>query len=339
MFSIRALAERFGGKIIGDGECQVSAVASLENAGPGEITFLANRRYLKFLKTSRAAAVILAPRDSADCPITAWVVDSPYATYARVAQLLYPTPAFEAGIHSSAVVGAGCSIAPTTYIGAQCSIGAGVTIADGCWVGPGCIIDDGCQLGADSRLIARVTLCRDSEIGARALIHPGVVIGADGFGFANDQNEWVKIPQIGGVSIGNDVEIGANTTIDRGALDNTIIEDGVKLDNLIQIAHNVRIGAHTAIASSTAIAGSATIGQRCAIGGCVGIVGHLTVADDVHITGMSFVTASIEEPGVYSSGVLIDTNRQWRRNAVRFKQLDDMAHKISHLENAVFNKK
>jgi UDP-3-O-[3-hydroxymyristoyl] glucosamine N-acyltransferase len=329
---LNELADRFGGVVAGDPHCQISAIASLADAGEGDISFLANSRYRHYLATTSAAVVIVKASDRDACKSTAWVVDDPYSTYARVAQLLYPPPQFEGGVHASACVDDTAVIAVDAWIGPQCVIGSGVHIAKQAYIGPGCIIEAGSQVGAYSRFTARVVLCRDVQVGQRVILHPGVVLGADGFGFANDKGQWLKIPQIGRVILGDDVEIGANTTVDRGALDDTVLEDGVKLDNQIQVGHNVRIGAHTAIAAGTGIAGSTVIGQRCAIGGHVGINGHLIIADDVQITGKSFVTGSIKESGVYSSGYPLESNRQWRRNAVRLHQLDDMARRLRRLE-------
>ena len=333
MYTLGELADRFGGEIHGDAACRIHRIVPLEHAGEGDLSFLSNRHYLGYLQSTKADAVLVAERDRQHCPVTAWVVTSPYGVYARVARLFHPPEPVTGGIAPGAVIDGTAQIDGTAFIGANSVIGRDVSVGPGVFIGPGCVIGDSCRVGQGSRLTASVTLLQDVHIGERVLIHAGAVIGADGFGFANDQGQWLKIPQVGGVRIGNDVEIGANTAIDRGALDNTVIGDGVKLDNLIQIAHNVRIGEHTAIAGCTAIAGSTTIGRRCAIGGCVGIVGHLSIADDVQITAKTFVTA-----GTYSSGLLADTNRQWRRNAVRFRQLDEWTRRIAALEDRL-NKK
>jgi UDP-3-O-[3-hydroxymyristoyl] glucosamine N-acyltransferase len=329
------IAQQLQCELHGDAACRISGVATLQHAGEGQIAFLANNRYRRYLGDTGASAVILRPEDLAECPVNALVALNPYLLYARVARLLNPPAAIVAGIHPSAVVEAGAEIHPTARIGANCFIAEGTSIGAGVVTGPGCVVMRGVQIGDETRLTANVTLYDGVSIGRRVLIHAGAVIGADGFGFAQDTADWVKVPQLGGVIIGDDVEIGANTTIDRGALEDTVIEEGVILDNQIQIAHNVRIGAHTAIAGATAIAGSTTIGRRCQIGGAVGIVGHLNIADDVCITAMSLVTGNISQAGVYSSGTPLGTNREWRKNAARFGQLDDIARRVRTLEKKV----
>ncbi|MBK8163112.1 MAG: UDP-3-O-(3-hydroxymyristoyl)glucosamine N-acyltransferase [Gammaproteobacteria bacterium] len=337
-FSLGDLAERFGGEIHGDSGCMVHAVATLEQAGPGEISFLANPHYRGLLAGTRAAAVILAPRYAGECPTHALVTDNPYAVYARVAQLLYPARRPAAGVHPTACVETSSVLKDGVSIGAHAVIGAQVRLGRDVRIGPGCIIEDGVEIGAGSTLVAQVTVRHGCRIGERALIHPGVVIGSDGFGFARDRDGWIKIPQLGCVIIGNDVEIGSNTTVDRGALGDTVIEDGVKLDNQIQVAHNVHIGEHTAIAGCTGIAGSARIGRRCAIGGGAGILGHLEIADDVQITARTLVTHSITESGSYSSGAPLEATAAWRKNHARMKQLDEMAKRLHELEKLVMAK-
>ena len=336
--SLGDLAERVGGEVTGDRNCIIKDVASLESAKSGDIAFLSNRNFLKYLAKTSASAVILRKQDQDACHVNCLVVKDPYVTYAYVAQLLYPSKTIHAGVHPSADVDDTAKVHKTSWIGHHVTVGAGSRIASNVFLGPGCVIGDNVEIGDDSRLLSTVVIYSGTRIGRRALIHAGVVIGSDGFGFANDRGKWIKIPQLGGVLIGDDVEIGANTTIDRGALEDTILEDGVKLDNQIQIAHNVHIGSHTAIAGCTGIAGSTIIGKRCAIGGGVGIAGHLSIVDDVHITGTTFVSKSISEPGVYSSGAPLETNQQWRKNQVRMKQLDDMARRIKDLEKTVNGK-
>jgi UDP-3-O-[3-hydroxymyristoyl] glucosamine N-acyltransferase len=317
------LAVRFGCQLRGDPQAAVETVSTLEGAGPGSIAFLANPRYRKYLATTRATAVILDSRNTPDCPTAVLLAENPYAVYARVAALLHPAPQALPGVHASAIVAADAAIAPSASIGAQVILESGVRIGERAVIGAGCILQAGASVGADSRLVARVTLCRGVLIGERTIVHPGCVIGADGFGFAREPEGWVKVPQLGGVRIGNDVEIGANTTIDRGAIADTVIEDDVKLDNQIQIGHNVRIGAHTAIAGCVGISGSTVIGKRCLIGGAVGIVGHLTIADDVVITGLTMVSRSLTQAGVYSSALPAEEARRFRRNAARFRHLDE----------------
>ena len=260
---------------------------------------------------------------------------NPYLTYARAAALLYPRPRPPAGIHPSAVVHSKAEVNPSAVIGPNAVLDEGVRIAAGVVVGPGCVIGARSTIGEDSELVANVTLGTDTVVGKRNIFHPGAVIGADGFGMANDQGHWVKIPQIGRVVTGDDVEIGANTTVDRGALQDTVLADGVKIDNLVQVAHNVHIGEHSAIAGCVGIAGSAHIGAYCTLAGGVGVVGHLTIGDHIHVTGMSMVSKSLSEPGVYSAGVPLQSNRDWHRNFVRFKQLDDMAKRLKKLEKTL----
>ncbi|MEE8428970.1 MAG: UDP-3-O-(3-hydroxymyristoyl)glucosamine N-acyltransferase [Gammaproteobacteria bacterium] len=327
------LAEQIGATLHGDPERKVQGIATLQHAEPGSISFLANPHYRKFLATTSATAVILGPEDREACPVITLVSNNPYLSYARAAEVLYPKEPPLFGIHPSAVVDGTAKIDDRSWIGPNSVIEAGVVVCAGAHIGPGCVVGAGSVIGKDSCLHANVSICESVILGVRVLIHPGVVIGSDGFGIANDDGSWVKVPQLGGVEIGDDVEIGANTTIDRGALENTVIEKGVKLDNQIQVAHNVKIGAYTAIAGCVGIAGSAKIGKRCMIGGAVGILGHLEITDDVQITAMSLVSRSIMDPGVYSSGVPLQENPIWRKNAARFKQLDDMAARINKLES------
>jgi len=327
------LAVRFGCRLRGDPETGVASVATLEAAQPGSVAFLANPRYRRFLGNTRASAVILEPRYADECPTAALLAENPYALYARIAAVLHPVPHSPAGVHPTAVIGAGCAIPATASVGPCAVLEEGVRLGERVVIGPGCVLQSGASVDDDSRLVARVTVCRGVRIGRRALLHPGCVIGADGFGFAPDADGWVKVPQLGAVSIGDDVEIGANTTVDRGAIDDTVVEHGVKLDNLIQVGHNVRIGAHTAIAGCVGISGSTTIGRRCLIGGAVGIAGHLVIADDVVVTGMTLVSRSLTRPGTYSSALPAQEARRFRRNAGRFRRLDEW-YRRSHREGA-----
>ncbi|TDY00123.1 UDP-3-O-(3-hydroxymyristoyl)glucosamine N-acyltransferase [Thiohalophilus thiocyanatoxydans] len=331
--TLQQLARHAGGRVVGDDDIVIDSVATLNNARPGSITFLTSPSYRQYLGDTRASAVILSESDLEHCPVSALVVDDPYVSYARLANLLYPAERPALGVHPAAVIDKSVHIPDSVSIGPHCYIGPSVKLGENVSLGPGCVLESGVEIGEKCYLHANVTVQRDCVIGKQAVIHPGVIIGSDGFGQANDNGIWIKIPQIGKVVIGDDVEIGANTTIDRGAIDDTIIGDNVKLDNLIQVAHNVRIGAYTVIASSTAIAGSVQIGCHCMIAGAVAIAGHIEIADNVTITGMSLVTHTIREPGVYSSGVPLDLNRQWHKNAVRFKQLDEMAKRIKKLES------
>jgi UDP-3-O-[3-hydroxymyristoyl] glucosamine N-acyltransferase len=335
-YRLKQLASEIGAELHGDPEGEVRSFAPLAGAQAGSISFLSGSRYRKFLKDTRATAVILAKEDLAACPTSALVCRDPYLAFAKVARLLSPEPAAPAaGIHASAVVDVTASVHPLASVGPHCVIEAGAILEEGAVLGPFCLVGRESSVGAYTRLVASVTLCARVRIGSRSLVHPGVVIGADGFGFANDAGRWLKIPQIGGVLIGNDVEIGANTTIDRGALEDTVIEDGVKLDNLVQIAHNVKIGAHTAVAGCVGISGSTKIGKHCAIGGASGIGGHLEITDGVIIGGMSRLNKSITRAGEYVSGTPVDTMHQWRKNSARFKHLDEMARRLAALEKKV----
>ncbi|HUH30333.1 MAG TPA: UDP-3-O-(3-hydroxymyristoyl)glucosamine N-acyltransferase [Rhodanobacter sp.] len=336
-YSLFELAAQFQLQLHGDGQRQIDGVGTLADANASQLAFLSNRKYTPQLATTRAAVVILHADQLDACPTAALVADDPYVAYARVAALFERVPRAAPGIHPSTVVGASTQISASASIGPGCVLGERVTIGDGVVLGPLCIIGDDCTIGDDSRLVARVTLVTRVQLGRRVLIHPGAVLGADGFGLAFDRHaadhgSWVKLPQLGGVRIGDDCEIGANTTIDRGALEDTVLEEDVRLDNQIQIAHNVHIGAHTAMAGCSAVAGSARIGRYCMIGGNAGVLGHLQLADRVTITAKSLVTHSIREPGEYSSGTPLQDNRQWRRNATRFKHLDEFARRLSALE-------
>ena len=331
-YTLRELAERLGAELHGDAGCVVHEVATLGRASPGSLTFLHNRRYLTELPSTKASAVILAPDHLSGCPANALVLENPYLGFARAAALLVRSDSIPGGRHSTAWVSEDAVVRPSAWVGPQSVIGEGARIGDRTFIGPGCLVDHGAAVGADCRLVANVTLCRGIRVGDRALLHPGVVVGADGFGIANDDGVWVKVPQTGSVEIGDDVEIGANTTIDRGALEDTVIECGVKLDNLVQIGHNVRVGAHTAIAACVAVGGSARIGERCTIGGAASIAGHLEIADDVHLTATSAVPNSIHRPGVYSSGMPVQENRDWRKNMARLRHLDALARRVKRLE-------
>lgn len=325
--STAELAARFG--LEHRGEVRVIAgVGTLADAGPQQLSFLANPRYRAQLTPCSAGAVVLREQDAEAWPGTALIARDPYVTFAKIAALFEAKPVFIAGCHPTAAVNATAEVDPAACIGPLVSIGARSRIAAGARIGPGCVIGDDCVVGADCELVARVTLVTRVRLGERVLIHPGAVLGADGFGIAMDHGHWIKVPQLGGVVVGDDCEIGANTTIDRGALEDTVLEEDVRLDNQIQIAHNVRIGAHTAMAGCSAVAGSAKIGRHCLIGGGAGVLGHLEVCDRVVITSMSLVTHSIHTPGEYSSGTPLMDNRSWRKSAARFKQLDRIARRL-----------
>ncbi len=329
------LAGRLGAVVHGDSATVVDRVDTLSRAGPGAISFLSNRRYRPDLSATGASAVLLAAPDVKICPCAALVLDNPYVGYALVATWLNPQPVAASGIHPSASVDATAQLGEDACVAANVVVGAGVRIGARVYIGAGSVIEDDASVGEASRLSANVTLCKGVSVGARCLFHPGVVIGADGFGIANDGERWIKVPQLGSVCIGDDVEIGANSSIDRGALEDTIVGNGVKIDNQVQVGHNTTIGEHTAIAGCVGIAGSAHIGRRCTIGGAAAIGGHLHICDDVHLTACSTLPNSIEEPGVYSSGMPVQENRLWRRNAARMRQLDDMMKRLRAMEAVV----
>jgi UDP-3-O-[3-hydroxymyristoyl] glucosamine N-acyltransferase len=330
-YRLAQIVERFGGEILGNPQALISQVATLESAGPSQISFLANSRYRKQLSGTGAGAVILGSHDSGLTERPRIVCDNPYLYFAMVSALFNPPQAAKPGVHKTAVVERGTRIPASASVGAGAYIGRDVKLGKGVAIGPGCHIGDGVELGAASHLFARVTLYPGCILGERALVHSGAVIGADGFGIAPDGEQWLKIPQTGRVVIGDDVEIGANTCIDRGALDDTVIEDGVKLDNLIQIGHNVRVGAHTAIAGCTGIAGSTHIGRHCMIGGAVAIIGHLKIADRVTIHAAAVVTKSITQAGTYG-GYPAEDSRSWARNTALLRHLETLRDKVRHLE-------
>lgn len=338
-YTLGELAQHVSAKVKGDASCIIESVGTLQHANSSQISFLTNPSYRKQLADSHAGAVIMSAADAENCSLNAIISDNPYAAYAKIAALLSPEEKYPAGIDSSAHIDAEAQVSKSASIAAGVVIESGVTIADDVRIGPGCVIQKNARIGANSVLTANISVAHDCEIGERNLIHPGVVIGADGFGQAMEKGQWIKVPQLGSVVIGDDVEIGANTTIDRGAIENTIIEDNVKLDNQIQVAHNVKIGAHTAIAGCTAIAGSTKIGKHCRIAGMVGIVGHLEITDNVTVTAKSLVSGSIKQAGVYSAGTPLELNQQWRKNTIRFKHLDEMAKRLNKLEKQLCSDK
>ncbi len=330
-YRLAQIVERFGGEILGNPQTRIGQVATLESAGAEHISFLAHGKYRKQLAGARAGAVILGRADRGLTKLPRIVCDDPYLYFAKVSALFNPPQAVKPGVHKSAVVERGTRIPVSASIGAGAYVGRRVKLGRAVVIGPGCHIGDGVEIGAASRLHARVTIYPGCRLGQRALVHSGAVIGADGFGIALDQDTWRRIPQVGGVVIGDDVEIGANTCIDRGALDDTVVEDGVKLDNLIQIGHNVRIGAHTAIAGCVGIAGSTRIGKHCMIGGAAAIVGHLDIADRVIIHAATVVTKSIRKAGTYG-GHPAEDSRSWTRNVARLRHLDALRERVRRIE-------
>lgn len=323
-----SLAERFGLDLRGDPATLVAGVATLETASAAHLAFLANPRYRSQLPGTSAAVVVLREEDADACLATVLVASDPYVAFAKIAALFDRPTAIEPGVHPSAVVDSTASVDPGAQVGPFATVGPRSRIGAGALVGPGCVIGEDCVVGPGCELVARVTLVKRVRLGSRVRIHPGAVLGADGFGLAMDAGRWTKVPQLGGVLVGDDCEIGANTCIDRGALGDTVLEEDVRLDNQIQVGHNAHIGAHTAMAGCAAVAGSARIGRYCLVGGGAGILGHLELCDRVVVTAMSLVTHSIREPGEYSSGTPLMDNRTWRRNAARFKQLDALARRV-----------
>ena len=326
VFAASDLAQRFGLELRGDDRA-VHGVGTLATATADQLGFLANPRYRGQLAETGAGVVVLRADDADARAGTALLARDPYVAFAKIAALFERKPARMAGIHPTAAVDPSAEVEPSAHVGPHVSIGARSRIGAGASIGPGCVIGEDCVIGEGCELVARATLVTRVRLGKRVLVHPGAVLGADGFGIAMDHGRWIKVPQLGGVVVGDDCEIGANTTIDRGALGDTVLEEDVRLDNQIQVGHNVRIGAHTAMAGCSAVAGSAVIGRHCLVGGGAGILGHLEICDRVVITAMSLVTHSIREPGEYSSGTPLMDNRSWRRSAARFKQLDDIARR------------
>ncbi len=332
---LQTLAERLGLESRGDAEVEISGVASLPSAGPGDLCFVQDRKYLEQFAASRCAAVILPAElaeEAGDRP--ALLASDPYYSFVQAIALIQPESVPPLSVDDSARVAASARIGKRVAIGPLAVIGDGAEIGDDTTIGAGVIVERGARVGCDCRIHSRVTLGRGVRLGKRCEIHAGAVIGADGFGLLMHDGAWAKVPHLGSVEIGDDVEIGANTTVDRGALDDTVIEQGCKLDNQIQVAHNVRIGAHTAIAACVGIAGSATIGRYCRIAGAAVVLGHLSVADHVTITAMSLVTKDIRKAGVYSSGTPLLENRLWHRNNARYKSLDELARSVARLQKS-----
>ena len=327
--TLAELSKISGARLEGDADCEIVAVNTLSKAGKGELTFLSNRHYANQLAQTNASAVILADEDIDNCPTNSLVSTTPYLAYAKVANYLYPQEQRLGKVDESAAIGKNVSISDSAYISANVVIGDNVNIGSDVYIGPGCVIDNDVNIGKSSKLLANVVLRKAVVVGQNVTLHPGVVIGADGFGMAQENGQWLNIPQIGSVKIGDNVDVGANSTIDRGAIEDTVISDGVKIDNQVQIGHNVIIGEHTAIAGCAGIAGSTVIGKRCMIAGAVAISGHIEIVDDVIITGMSGVANSIKSPGVYSSGLPVTDTKTWRRNIIRFKKLDEILKKLT----------
>lgn len=330
-FFAKQLADLVGGQLVG-ADVIVSGLAPLAQANEGQLSYLVGGKYLPYLASTKASVVVLRDAHLDHCSVSAIVVANPELAFAKIAELfVYPltTPA---GVHPSAVIAQECDIDPSVSIGANCVIERGVRIGANTRVLAGSVIGEQCEIGQNCLIYSRVTLYPRISLADRVILHSGVVIGADGFGLAQNKGQWVKIPQLGRVVIGNDVEIGANSTVDRGALVDTVIEEGVKIDNQVVIAHNCRIGAHSVIAGAAAIAGSTEVGRHCIIGGAACLNGHIRLVDGVIITGMAMVTKSIEQPGVYSSGTSFQPNRSWRRSVKHFHELDGIVKRVKQLE-------
>ncbi|HUL93576.1 MAG TPA: UDP-3-O-(3-hydroxymyristoyl)glucosamine N-acyltransferase [Burkholderiales bacterium] len=332
---IRRLGEivaQLGGDLVGASDVEIRRIATLESAQAGDLSFVSAAKYLPQLRDTRASAVILSKGQKGATKLPRILCDDPYLYYALAAQLLSPEERPAPGIHPQAVVEAGAVVPPSVTVGPFCHVGRGARLGERVVVGPGCTIGEDAQIGEDGRLGPSVTIYPRCAIGKRVLIHAGAVIGADGFGLAPQAGRWIKIPQTGRVVIGDDVEIGANTTIDRGALDDTVIEDGVKLDNQIQIGHNVRVGAHTAMAACAGVAGSTRIGKHCAIGGAARIMGHIEIADHVTITATTFVTKSIKGAGTYTAVLPAESGRDWARTLAHLRSLERLSMRVRELE-------
>ena len=334
-YTLRVLADHLNADVQGDETVEISAVGTLGGAGSGQISFLANSKYRSQLATSAASAILMTPKDAEDFVGNAIVLNDPYVGFARIAQFLDTTPKAADSIHPSAQIAASAMLGDGVAIGANAVIGENVILGNDVQIGAGSVVGQDSVIGSNTRLWANVTIYHNVHLGQDCIIHSGAVLGSDGFGYANERGEWIKIPQTGGVRIGDRVEIGANTTVDRGAIDHTEIHDGVIIDNQVQIAHNDIIGANTAIAGSTVVAGSVTIGKYCIIGGNSAISGHLSIADGVHVSGGTNVTSVIREKGIYSSATVAMDNKLWRKNTVRFRQLDTLFQRVKTLENNV----
>lgn len=335
--SVGELAVQFGCELVGDPAATVSRISTLSNADSESLSFFANNAYREQLRQTTAAAVLVRPDDASDCPVNALLADDPYLAYAKIANVLYPFPDLVAGMHDSVVVASGSRVSDSAQVSANVFIDTDCVIGERVFIGPGVVLGPRCRIGDDTRLLANVTLVQDVTTGKRCIVHPGAVLGSDGFGNAKGDAGWVKVPQVGGVLIGNDVEIGANTTVDRGAIDDTVIGNGVRLDNLIQIAHNVQIGDHTAMAAFTGVSGSTIIGKRCMFGGQSGIVGHINICDDVVVGGATMISKDVSEPGFYTASFPAEKDRDWKRQVARFRRMDDLVKRIRALEKAASN--
>lgn len=334
-YSLLELADITGARLSGPGDILIDRVSDINNDAAGGIVFVSSRKYIKLLKTTAADAVIITEQMQDECDKPALVTENPRVVFSRIALLLNPLPEVEAWISPQAVIAEDAEIDPSARIEPCAVIKSGVSIGAGSWISAGCVIEDNASIGTKTRLFANVTIGAGCLVGDNCILHSGVVIGADGFGFVWDRDAYMKVPQLGKVRIGNDVEIGANTAIDRGAIGDTVVEDGVKIDNLIQIGHNDHIGEHTTMSGQSGVAGSVKIGKKCVIGGGVGIGDNLEIADNVTLAGRSNVGSSIKEPGFYAAMLTVVEATKWRRILPRIKQLDELAKRIKALESKI----
>ena len=332
MMSLAELADRFGLEFTGDGDKIITGIATLAEAGAGDVSFLANSKYLPELVTTRAGAVILHPDLASRCPVSCLLTEAPYVAFARMSHLFDMSPQLAAGVHPSAVVSPDAEIHPTARVGPHAVVEAGALIDASVVLGAGVYVGHDSRLGAGSSVLHHAVIYHDVHIGEQCVIHAQAVLGAEGFGFASGPDGWEKVCQLGGVRIGDRVEIGACTSVDRGTLGHTVIADGAIIDNQVQVGHNCRIGKNTAIAGCSGLAGSTIIGANCTLAGGVGVVGHVEICDNVHVTGMTMVTKSITTAGSYSSGTPMTCTRDWKRNAVRFSQLESIRKRLVDLE-------
>ena len=336
-FTLNELAERTGAHLSGPGETVIASVADITSGQAGSIVFVSNTKYTKHLRTTEASAVIATEKMLIGCDKPALVSEHPRVVFSKIALLLNPLPEVEPWISPQAVIAEDASIDPTARIEACVVVQRGVSIGPGTWISPGCVLEKNARLGANTRLFANVTIGENCLVGNNCVLHAGAVIGADGFGFVWDQNAYLKVPQLGTVRIGNDVEIGANTTIDRGAIGDTVVENGVKIDNLVQLGHNGHVGEHTTISGQSGLAGSVKVGRKCVFGGGVAIGDNLEIVDNVTLTGRSNVANSLKQPGIYGSAIPVSEAGKWRRIIARIKQLDDLAKRIKALESTNHN--
>ena len=333
MFSLAELADRFGLEFTGEGDRTLTGIATLAEAGAGDVSFLANRKYLPQLAVTRAGAVIVPPDLVSRCPVDCLVAEAPYVAFARISHLFDNSPRPRPGIHPSATVSPDAEVHPEAAIGPNAVVEAGAVLAAGVILGAGAYVGHDSRIGAGTRVLPNAVIYHDVHVGEHCVIHAQAVLGAEGFGFAPGPEGWERVCQLGGVRLGDRVEIGACTTVDRGTLGHTVIADGAIIDNLVQVGHNCRIGKNTAIAGCSGLAGSTIIGANCTLAGGVGVVGHVEICDNVHVTGMTMVTKSITRPGSYSSGTPMTNTRDWKRNAVRFSQLESIRQRLVALES------